>query len=174
MPHEIMRSLCIQLGIPFVEDLKPTEIDPKPHQRVFFSSICYGTPYHITRQATALINDEVEVLLVTGIANPAPLKRWLNEHSRTYYELEYSDHHIFTIDDLQSITRRFETIQAEKKIILTTEKDAVRLIKFRQELEGLPFFVLPIAPGFLFDDEPRFTELIFKFIEGFNALSNEK
>lgn len=29
MPHEIMRALCIQLGIPFIEDLKPTEIDPK-------------------------------------------------------------------------------------------------------------------------------------------------
>lgn len=29
MPHEIMRALCIQLGIPFIEDLKPNEIDPK-------------------------------------------------------------------------------------------------------------------------------------------------
>lgn len=29
LPHEIMRALCIQLGIPFIEDLKPTEIDPK-------------------------------------------------------------------------------------------------------------------------------------------------
>jgi len=29
MPHEIMRALCIQLGIPFIEDLKPSEIDPK-------------------------------------------------------------------------------------------------------------------------------------------------
>lgn len=29
MPHEMMRALCIQLGIPFVEDLKPAEIDPK-------------------------------------------------------------------------------------------------------------------------------------------------
>ncbi len=29
MPHEIMRALCIQLGIPFVEDLKPSDIDPK-------------------------------------------------------------------------------------------------------------------------------------------------
>lgn len=29
MPHEIMRALCIQLGIPFVEDLKPGDIDPK-------------------------------------------------------------------------------------------------------------------------------------------------
>src|SRR4051812_32342606 len=27
-PHEIMRALCFQIGIPFVDELKPTEIDP--------------------------------------------------------------------------------------------------------------------------------------------------
>ena len=29
LPHEIMRALCIQLHIPFIEDLKPADIDPK-------------------------------------------------------------------------------------------------------------------------------------------------
>jgi tetraacyldisaccharide 4'-kinase len=143
------------------------EIDPKPHQRVFFSAIDYGRPYHITRMEAGLIDEEVEVLLVTGIANPAPLKRWLNEHSRTYYELAYSDHHIFSIDDLHTITRRFTAINAERKLILTTEKDAVRLIKFRQELEGWPFYVLPIAPKFLFDEEDGFAGAITQFINEF-------
>ena len=98
----------------------------------------------------------MEVLLVTGIANPAPLKRWLDEHSRTYYEMAYSDHHIFSIDDLQPLSGGSTASAPRKKIILTTEKDAVRLIKFRQELEGWPFYVLPIAPRFLFGDEAAF------------------
>ncbi|HEY4108552.1 tetraacyldisaccharide 4'-kinase [Puia sp.] len=143
------------------------EIAPQPHQQLYFSAINHGTPYHITRQTTGIIDEEVEVLLVTGIANPAPLKRWLNEHSRTYYELAYGDHHIFTIDDLQTIIRRFSGIAAEKKLILTTEKDAVRLIKFRQELEGWPFYVLPIAPKFLFGEEDRFADVILQFINEF-------
>ena len=164
-----------------------TEIAPRAHQQVFFSTIRYGHPYHITLgmaagvagrsseaiPVEAVIDETVEVLLVTGIANPAPLKQWLDQQSRTYYEIAYGDHHIFTIDDLHSIMRRFETINAEKKIILTTEKDAVRLIKFRQELEGQPFYVLPIAPGFLFGDEPRFTELIVTFINQFPASAEE-
>jgi tetraacyldisaccharide 4'-kinase len=143
------------------------EINPLAHQRVFFTSIRYGTPYHITRQTTTVIDGDVEVLLVSGIANPAPLKRWLNEHSRTYYEMAYSDHHIYTIDDLQSMTRRFEAISAGKKIIVTTEKDAVRLIKFRQELEEWPIYVLPITPLFLFGDDRRFEAIIYKFINAF-------
>ena len=183
------------------------EIQPGAHQQVFFSSIRYGKPYHITRgiaagsdglvsggtraaaghdgpagsdssdgpvngkaqAAAAVIDEEVEVLLVTGIANPAPLKQWLDQRSRAYYEIAYGDHHIFTIDDLQTITRRFDAIAAGKKLILTTEKDAVRLIKFRQELEGWPFYVLPITPGFLFEEEGRFAELITTFINDFKV-----
>jgi tetraacyldisaccharide 4'-kinase len=143
------------------------EIRPLSHQRLFFSAIRYDNPYHITRRTPAVIDDRVEVLLVTGIANPAPLKRWLDERSRAYYELAYRDHHIYTIDDLKSIIRRFAGITAPDKLILTTEKDAVRLIKFREELEGLPFYVLPITPRFLFGEEAAFTDLIITFITEF-------
>src|SRR5258708_22398534 len=161
------------------------EIDPLKHQQVFFSSIQYGQPYLITggnpsgpggptsRPTPVVpgveINDQMEVLLVTGIANPAPLKEWLDRKSGAYYELAYSDHHIFSIDDLHNITRRFSSIPAANKIILTTEKDAVRLVKFRQELEGWPFYVLPPEPRLLFDEQPRFTDLIVKFITNFSV-----
>jgi tetraacyldisaccharide 4'-kinase len=144
------------------------EINPLKNQQVFFSSIQYGQPYHITRGHTTLINDQMEVLLVTGIANPAPLKKWLNDKAASYYELAYSDHHIFTIDDLNYMIRRFGNIAESKKIILTTEKDAVRLIKFRQELEDWPFYVMPIEPRFLFSEQPRFTDLIIKFITNYS------
>src|SRR5579863_5914033 len=145
------------------------EIRPLAHQRIFYTAIRYDHPYHITRRTPAVINDRVEVLLVTGIANPAPLKRWLNDRSGAYYELAYSDHHIYSIDDLEAIIRRFTSITATDKLILTTEKDAVRLIKFRQELEEWPFYVLPITPRFLFDEEPGFKDLIIKFITGFQG-----
>jgi general secretion pathway protein E len=29
LPHEMMRALCVQIGLPFIEDLKPNDIDPK-------------------------------------------------------------------------------------------------------------------------------------------------
>jgi tetraacyldisaccharide 4'-kinase len=145
-----------------------SEIRPLEHQQVFFSSIRYGIPYHITKGNAVKINHKMEVLLVTGIANPLPLKKWLGDKSGAYYELSYSDHHIFTIDDLNTIIRRFNGIPARNKIILTTEKDRMRLIKFEQELESWPFYVIPITPQFLFDEEERFTDLIVKFITNFN------
>lgn len=143
------------------------EINPLPQQQVFFSTIRYGMPYHILNRSEMSINENMEVLLVSGIANPTPLKKYLQEKSKTYYEIPYSDHHIFSIDDLKDIVKRFDAIPTTNKIILTTEKDAVRLVKFEQQLKELPVYVIPIEVQFLFNEQQRFSEIITKFIREF-------
>jgi len=143
------------------------EIGPLPHQQIFFTTIVYGTPFHITQQNFTFINDETEVLLITGVANPRPLKKFLEERIHTYHMLHYSDHHIFSIDDWKEIIKRFEQIQAEKKIILTTEKDAMRLLKFDNELNSLPLYVIPIEHRFLFNEGRMFDDIVINFIQNF-------
>jgi tetraacyldisaccharide 4'-kinase len=86
--------------------------------------------------------------------------------------LDYSDHHIFSIDDLKEIRKRFNAISAQQKIILTTEKDAVRLIKFSDQLQNIPLYVLPIKHRFLFGDEAKFNTHILNFIETFHEKNN--
>ncbi|HXB45419.1 MAG TPA: tetraacyldisaccharide 4'-kinase [Puia sp.] len=149
------------------------EIQPIARQSVFFSTIQYGIAYHIISKRSYAVNENTEVLLVTGIANPEQLKKYLLNSSKTYYEIAYSDHYIFTIDDLNEIVRRFNGIKAQNKIILTTEKDAVRLTKFQQELAGLPFYVMPIEPKILFDEEKQFVGLITTFISNFFKNKNK-
>ncbi len=53
------------------------------------------------------MNDQTEVLLVTGIANPKPLKKFLEDRIHTYYMMHYGDHHIFSIDDWRDIEKTF-------------------------------------------------------------------
>lgn len=143
------------------------EINPLPHQKVFFSAISYGTPYHITKHDFCFVGEETEVLLVTGIANPKPLKNYLEERVGTYYMMSYPDHYIFTMVDWREIKKRFEQMEAEKKIVLTTEKDAMRLIKFKNEIGGMPFYVLPIEHKFLFHQENEFNNEVIQFIQNF-------
>lgn len=81
--------------------------------------------------------------------------------------MAYSDHHIFTIDDLRDIRKKFESLTAEHKIILTTEKDAVRLIKFRSEMADLPLYVIPVRHHFLFEEEDKFANRVRCFITEF-------
>jgi tetraacyldisaccharide 4'-kinase len=143
------------------------EIKPTTSQQIFFTAISYGKPYQVITKEPWIPNKETEVLLVTGIANPGALKKHLEENFNGYDELAYGDHHIFTIDDLNYILKKFNQIQSPLKILLTTEKDAVRLQKFSQQLRNLPFYVMPIQPVFMFREENQFTRLITTFIQDF-------
>ncbi|MBK8298982.1 MAG: tetraacyldisaccharide 4'-kinase [Chitinophagaceae bacterium] len=143
------------------------EISPLPDQQIFFTAIEYGLIYHISNKREIELDNKTDVLLVTGIANPRPLKKMLEAHSNSYYMLQYSDHHIFTIDDLNDIKKRFENIETENKIILTTEKDAVRLSKFSNEVTELPLYVIPVRHRFLFEEGSKFDALVMDFIHNF-------
>jgi tetraacyldisaccharide 4'-kinase len=148
---------------------------PEQHQSIFFTAIDYETPYHIYHPSDQwVLTMRDEVLLVCGIANPMPLKNYLHEHTHTYYQLSYSDHHIFSIEDLKEIKEKFEEIQAKSKLILTTEKDAVRLVKYTEELHDIPLYVLPIKPIFLFDAEPIFNQLVMDYVAQFYTNNNGK
>lgn len=143
------------------------EIELKPGQLIFFTSIEYGKPYHIiTKQEKEIATDE-EILLVCGIANPGPLKNYLAAQSKAYYERIFSDHHIFRIDDLHEIQEKLDDIQANKKMIITTEKDAVRLEKFYGELRDMPVFVLPVKHCFLFSEGMQFDNAVSTYIQNF-------
>lgn len=143
------------------------EINPLPGQHVFFTAIDYSRPYHIITKEEKGLSGKVEILLVTGIANPRPLKKLLEEYSNTYQMLQYADHHIFTIDDLKDIKESFDKINAKEKVILTTEKDAVRLLKFCEEIRDMPFYVVPVKHQFLFNQGAEFDQLIIDFIRNF-------
>ena len=144
------------------------EIGPLPHQYLFFTAIRYAKPYHIIHKTNHSIGKNVEVLLVTGIANPKPLEEYLQKKAAVCHQLSFNDHQIFTIDDLKNIIDRFEKIQSHLKLILTTEKDAMRLAKFETIIKDLPFYVIPIEQQFLFDDAGRFNILIKNFIQNFS------
>ncbi len=145
------------------------EIDPQKHQSVFFSCIEYDQPYHLITKNKITLDKDMEVLLVTGIANPRPLENFIMENCKTYERMNYPDHHVFVIDDLKEIKARFEELESGKKIILTTEKDAMRLLKFYKEIEAIPMFIIPIKHQFLFNDAERFKGIVVNFINNFNA-----
>lgn len=147
------------------------ELNPLSHQNVFFTAIEYGIPYHLFKQDIRKIENKDEVLLVCGIANPKPIKDFLNHQVRFYEMIQYPDHHIFTIDDLLYIKKQFEKIHSNEKMILITEKDAVRINKFKSELADFPIYVLPVKHRFLFSQEDEFYQLLEKFI---NVYSNNK
>jgi len=115
-----------------LSEAKKSEIIKKLHplqnQQVFFSSIHYNQQLYGEGNALT-INDlkSYKLVLVTGIAQPKPLLDYLNSQSVHYTHLKYADHHQFDKNDLAAIQNRFDQIKTQNKLILTTEKDYVRL-----------------------------------------------
>jgi len=148
-------------------DLIISELRPNPNQAIFFTEIVYGKPYHLFSKENFTIIPGMDMLLVCGIASPKPLKEYLTAIVSTYDMLRYPDHHIFSIDDLHEIKNQFDKLKSSNKIILTTEKDSVRLLKFENELKSYPIFVLPIEHHFLFNDAERFYGLVKEYVDSF-------
>jgi tetraacyldisaccharide 4'-kinase len=136
-------------------------------QRIYFSEILYAPPVHLFTKTVTNVDLDTDVLLITGIANPAPLKSFVGKIVHSYDMLKYPDHHIFNSNDLKDIKKHFEKIKSTKKIILTTEKDGVRLQKFKSELFDLPIYVLPIKQHILFDEGHFFNAEILNFVGSF-------
>ena len=143
------------------------EIHPLPGQQVFFTKIEYASPYHLFTKENRFIAPDCHVLLVCGIANPRPLKETLTNYTDTYEMIVFRDHHIFTVDDLAEIKKQFSKIESANKIMLTTEKDGVRLAKYENELKDLPVYVLPMRHKFLFGEQDKFDATINAFVKTF-------
>jgi tetraacyldisaccharide 4'-kinase len=144
------------------------EIKPLMHQKLFFTSIKYGKPYHLFSGENIILHSNLDVLLLVGIANPLPIKKYIHQESKYYEMIKYADHHIFSTGDLSDIISQFNRLENENKIILTTEKDAVRLQKYQSELSGFPIYVLPIEHQFLFDSQDEFLDCLKSFVVKFS------
>ncbi len=143
------------------------ELGIRPNQHIFFTEIMYAQPYHLFTGEKTDIRATEDLLLISGIANPKPMKEFLTAHVHSYDMLRYPDHHIFSSTDLREIKKQFAKITSEDKMIMTTEKDGVRLQKFEREMADLPIYVLPVKQQFLFKDEMAFNGLIVNFIKSF-------
>ena len=126
---------------------------------VFFSSIKYG-------EIVPFSNHKVQpkdILLVTGIANPTPFVDWLKKEY-TVKHLQYKDHHVFSQQEIEQIHQKFDIFAGSNSIILTTEKDYMRLKDYSEEfnLNAYPWFYQPISVKI--DEEIKFKETINQYV----------
>lgn len=138
-----------------------------PHQKLFFTAIVYQKLRPFSPLADAsFIDQKSAIFLLTGIANPKPLLQHLRKQFEAVYPYKYPDHHRFTIKNISKLVADFNACAANKKAIITTEKDAQRLQEsaLQKALSGLPVFVAPIGIAFLNNEAPAFGQLIENYV----------
>lgn len=156
------------------KDLKPMEfrvltkaMDLYPFQKLYFTSINYDTPKGVFEEKQIELDklQDYHVLLLTGIASPKQMEHDLKPMTKDITNLSFGDHHSFKGKDIDRINDAFESMP-EPRIIITTEKDAVRL----RETEGLyekvksNMYELPIKVSFMLDQQDNFNEKIISYV----------
>jgi tetraacyldisaccharide 4'-kinase len=148
------------------------EIAPLPRQRLYFSHYRYLPPYYLLdNRYTVALDKSLDVLLISAIARTDYLLEYLREQVNDVLVMEYEDHHYFSPYDMGRLEAAFQQMPAERKLILTTEKDAMRLELHRSFFleRRLPVFVLPVEVRFHFGEGERFDQDIKDFLLNFKV-----
>lgn len=141
------------------------KINPSEEQSVFFSAIEYDSKIQGISELELGELKLYQVLLLTGIANPTPLCSFLNKNKIDYTHLKYGDHHNFTANDIHEIRSKYTSLKGERKLILTTEKDYVRILDALPDLHYLEIRTR------IKKKEEQFNNLIKKYVEQSSANS---
>ncbi|MEY4927907.1 MAG: hypothetical protein RI894_2343 [Bacteroidota bacterium] len=143
------------------------EIKPYPHQKIFFSYYEYQAPYRFQYPSlTTQLTTGTDILLISAIANTDYLLDYLRQKVNTIRTLEFPDHYFFEKTDIGTLKNEYERLNSRNKIILTTEKDAIRLELHLNLLRDyqLPIFVLPLRICFHDKDEEAFQDTIADYL----------
>jgi len=149
------------------------EISKAAYQNLYFTSFEYKDPLPVFAQRagqdltfTVQNKSKRGIILVTGIANPAPLKEHLSEFFAEINHLSFPDHHKFSEKDISGIEAAFENLGSQEKFIITTEKDAIRLRELTNIAESFrsSVYYIPVGVKFLNEDKDEFDNLILEYV----------
>ncbi|MDA3880094.1 MAG: tetraacyldisaccharide 4'-kinase [Prolixibacteraceae bacterium] len=125
----IIYTKCPSYLQPIEQRIIKKKLNVRPYQNLFFTSIVYGeiTP---AKKGLALFNNDMRkysVLLITGIGNPDPLLSYLEPQVGEIKHLKYADHYHYSSSDIDYFKHTYDEMDTNEKIIITTEKDLVRI-----------------------------------------------
>lgn len=145
-----------------------TQLNPAPNQPIYFSSVSYGTLKAFTKSAASfkLLHQTSEILLITGIAKPEPLVQEISKKYKIIEHLKFPDHHNFTSNDVIQIKTAYRNIKEKNKILITTEKDIMRLSlpSILNQLQDIQIYYLPIEIIFLGNDKKQFNKKVLDYV----------
>ena len=146
-----------------------------PYQKLYFSTFDYGGlipvfPDDCTeRMLLTDLNSDDSVILLTGVANPRPFVNHFRDYPFKKKILHFPDHHDFKKSDLHKILAKFNDTTGNRKIIITTEKDAMRIshnpyfpIELRPKIFYIPIGVRMLDTNFGYDFVPDLLQAIEK------------
>ena len=135
-------------------------------QSLFFTTIAYDTPKAIFPEGDSRYLYAQRLILFSGIANDAPLARYLCSTYKIVKHFNFPDHHKFSRSDIMSIRDAADAFPTS--VIMTTEKDCQRVRDSQAVPESLKqrLFYAPIKTEFLStEDKEKFASVLVSYLK---------
>lgn len=134
-------------------------------QKLFFTTVRYSTPEPVFKEADSRFTYAPRVILVTGIADDAPLRSYLSDTYKIAKRISFPDHHRFSKGDIRSICAAIK--ENPTACVMTTEKDAQRMRDTHDVPPDLKqrLFYMPIEAAFVSDEEAKAFEEVLASIQ---------
>ncbi len=142
-------------------------IKPSKHQKLYFSYVKNGDLIPIPGVKSIIERARYNtILLFAGIANSYPLQEHLRGMCSELIVMDFPDHHKYTSKDIEKIKKTYAEIFSKNKLIITTEKDAMRIIKtdLINQIIDLPVFYSPIEIKFHMGGEAEINHQITEYV----------
>ena len=168
----IIITKCPKKLTPIERRIVSKKINLLPYQVIYFTYIEYDVPTPLFKNTnnnflTSKIKSNLSILIISGIANSTPFVDYIkNNISKNITHLKFPDHFSYKKNSIKKIISTFAKIINKNKIIITTEKDAVRLqdnIHIDNELKNKIYYI-PIRIRFLFNSKNEFNHNISKYV----------
>ena len=181
--HSIKERADIVIITKCTDDIKPVDfrifkkhLNLFSYQKLYFSKYRYDSLLPVFPESSTYIpmmnifTKSDIILAVTGIANPIPLVKYLKTYKAVVKVMHFSDHHEFSRADINGIQDVYNKLKGRYKIIVTTEKDAVRIANnpYFPHLLKQHIFYQPINVEFLAYSSENFDDELIKKIESKN------
>lgn len=166
----IVFTKCPNEVTPIMRRILQKDVRLKPYQSLFFTALEHGEIAPVF-DGPALDNSfytskNWSLLILTGIASPGMMYNHLKKIAQKAEIISFPDHYYFSVSDIQSVMQKFEALNTSRKIIVTTEKDVMRI----KDLPNLPaeftrnLYYLPVKVKFLDEGENEFNKKILNYV----------
>jgi tetraacyldisaccharide 4'-kinase len=170
----------VPLGIkPIEKRIWIKELKLYPYQFLYFTCFEYGDPVPLfpNKQNNIVLedlkNEELGILLVSGIATPLTLRTKIEQYNTKVETIFYPDHHDFTEKDALTLSNKFDSLSGKQKIFITTEKDAVKLRKLKNISRRLKekMYYIPIEIKFIDGWQEEFDKNVLEYVKNNRKIS---
>ena len=157
--HYFIVTKCPEDMQPLDQRMWRKDLQLVAYQKIYFTRVVptaavplFQTPNHL--------REGDEVIVMSGIGNPKPFIKSVRKHYNVVANLVYPDHHVYTVEDIEKIVSHIK--QHPNAMLLTTEKDAVKLRRSRRvpDLRRERLFYQPVKVEFLEGSDENFFETL--------------